>query len=78
MHLRVRPLLVLIELFLLVIVQDGADSFVGLVALGPHFGVALFARQMFVLRELFRCVMQLLHNGFDLDLLLAREAKLFG
>lgn len=29
MHLRVRRLLVLIELFLLVIGQDGEDSFLG-------------------------------------------------
>jgi hypothetical protein len=35
MHLRVRPLQVLIELFLLVVAQDLADLFVGLVALGP-------------------------------------------
>jgi hypothetical protein len=35
MHLRVRPLQVLIELFLLVVAQDLADLFVGLVAPGP-------------------------------------------
>jgi hypothetical protein len=36
MHLRVRPLQVLIELFPLVVAQDLADLFIGLIALGPH------------------------------------------
>ena len=44
MHLRVRPLQVLIELFLLVVVQNFADLFVRLLAPGPHLAQALFAR----------------------------------
>jgi hypothetical protein len=76
MHLRVRPLQVLIELFLLVVTQDLADSFVGLIALGPHLGQALFARQAFVLHELLRGVMQFLENWCDSGLLIAGEIKL--
>lgn len=41
MHLGVWSLLVSIELFLLVVVQDGSDLLVGLIALAPDFGKSL-------------------------------------
>ena len=78
MHLRVRPLQVLIELLLLVVGQDLADLFVGLIALGPHLGQALFARQAFVLHELLLGVMQFLEDWCDSGLLIAGEIKLLG
>ena len=71
MHLRVRPRQVLIQLFLLVVAQDLADLLVGLNALGPHLGQALFVRQAFVLREFLRDIMQLLEAGCDFGLLVA-------
>jgi len=78
MHLRVRPLQVLIELFLLVVVQDLADLFVGLIALGPHLGQALLARQAFILHELLLGVMQFLEDWYDSGLLIAGEIELLG
>ena len=78
MHLRVRPLQVLIELFLLAVAQDLADLFVGLIALGPHLGQALFARQAFVLHELLGSVMQFLEDGCDSGLLIGGEIQLPG
>ena len=73
MHLRVRPLQALIELLLLVVGQDLADLLVGLFALGPHLGQALFARQTFVLHELLLDVMQFLEDWGDSGLLIAGE-----
>lgn len=70
-HLSVRSLLVLIELFLLAFVQDLADLFVGLLAPGPHLGQALIARQGFVQDELQRGVMQFLEARCDSSLLTA-------
>ncbi|OLB87886.1 MAG: hypothetical protein AUI17_01905 [Acidobacteriales bacterium 13_2_20CM_2_55_5] len=78
MHLRVRPLQVLIELFLLVVAQELADLLIRLIALGPHLGQALFARQAFVLHELLRGVMQFSQDGCDFGLLIAGEIKLLG
>ena len=78
MHLRVRPLKVLIELSFLIVAQDLANLFVGLIALGPHLGQALFARQAFVLHELLRGVMQFFEDWFDSGLLIADEIKLLG
>lgn len=78
MHLRVRPLQELIELFLLVVGQDLADFFVGLIALGPHLGQALFARQAFILHELLLGIMQFLEDWRDPGLLVAGESKFLG
>jgi len=78
MHFRVRPLQVLIEPFLLVVAQDLADLFIGLIALGPHLGLAPFARQVFVPHDLLRGVMQFLEDWRDSGLLIAGEIKLLG
>ena len=78
MHLRVRPLQVLIELSLLVVGQDLADLFIGLMAPGPHLGQALFARQAFVLHELLLDVVEFLEDWCDSGLLIAGEIKLLG
>ena len=78
MHLRVRPLRVLIELLLLVVGQDLADLFVGLIALGPHLGQALFVRQAFIRHELLLGVTQFLEDWRDSGLLILGEIKLLG
>src|SRR5947207_2210785 len=78
MHLRVRPLIVLIELSFLFVLHPFATLFVSLIALGPHLGQALFARLAFVLHELLRGVMQFFEDWFDSGLLIAYEIKLLG
>jgi NmrA-like family len=52
MHLRMRSLHILLELFLLLVIEDSADLVVRLVANWPHPGQTLIARQALVLREL--------------------------
>ena len=75
MHLTVRPLFVLIELLLLVVVKDAANPAVGLHALGPHLGQTLFVRQAFVLHEFLRGIMQVLQDRLDFGLLIAGKIK---
>src|SRR5208283_3399583 len=78
MHLRVRPLLILIELFLLIVVEEAAHPTVGLQALGPHLSQTLFVRQAFVLHELLRRIMQLLEDRLNFGLLITGKFKFPG
>src|SRR5713101_7323954 len=78
MHLRVRPLQVLIKLLFLVVAQELADLFVGFIAVRPHLVQALFTRQTFVLHDLLRGIMQFLEDWCDSGLLIAGEIKLLG
>ncbi len=76
MHLRVRPLQVLIKLLFLVVAQELADLFVGFIAVRPHLVQALFTRQTFVLHDLLRGIMQFLEDWCDSGLLIAGEINL--
>ena len=78
MHLRVRLLLVLIELFLLIVAEDLAHLFVGLIKMGPRLVQTLFARRAFVLQEFPRGVMQCLEDGFHSGLLIAGKVEFAG
>src|SRR5712692_11649810 len=78
MHLRVRPLQVLIKLLFLGVAQELAELFVGFIAVRPHLVQALFTRQTFVLHDLLRGIMQFLEDWCDSGLLIAGEIKLLG
>jgi hypothetical protein len=71
-HASHRAALVRIDrALLLVVIKDAANPAVGLHALGPHLGQTLFVRQVFVLHEFLRGIMQVLQDRLDFGLLIA-------
>lgn len=76
MHFSVWALHVLLESFLLLVVEDFADLVVRLKANWPHPGETILTGQALVLRDPHRGVMQVLKDWLNFGLLIVGEIEL--